>query len=120
MSGRNSFSLVKLSTHDKNQWDKPWGGVRRTDLKYPRPTLWSVLQEASALFAGRLLQPALVVHVRQALGAPDLSAAGFVVGPDAVQSHLGPSADAESRFREHQSKAQTQTSVPQLTEQIAR
>lgn len=62
-----------------------WSG---NDLKHPGASLRSVLQETRSLFAWRLLQPTLIVHLSQALGAPDLSAGGLVGGPDAVQSHL--------------------------------
>lgn len=61
-----------------------------TDLKHPGSGLWPVFQETGSLLARGFLQPALIVHFGQALGAPDLSAGCLVVGPDAVQSHFRP------------------------------
>ena len=63
--------------------------VAVTNLKHPGSGLRSVLQESSSLFAGGFLQPPLVVHLSQTLGAPDLSAGCLVVRPHTVQRHLG-------------------------------
>lgn len=73
-----------------------------TNLEHPGPGLGAVLQEAGALFARGLLQPALIVHLRQAVGAPDLSARRLVVRPDAVQGHLSsPASNRRGRSQLH-------------------
>lgn len=63
-----------------------WAAV--TNLEHPGSGLRSVFQETSSLFAWGFLQPTLVVHLCQALWAPDLSAGRLVIWPNAVQSHL--------------------------------
>lgn len=77
----------------KPQW--LWAAV--TDLKHPGSSLRSVLQETGSLFAGGFFQPALVVHVSQTLGAPDLSAGRLVVWPNTIQSYLCPPMNTHTR-----------------------
>ena len=68
-----------------------------THLEHPGSGFGAILQEAGSLFAGRLLQPALVVHVCQTLGAPDLSAGRLVVRPNAIQSDFSPPANTRNK-----------------------
>lgn len=74
--------------------------MRCPHLEDPGAGLRAVLLEAGALLAGHGLQPALVVHLRQALGALDQAARGFVRGPHPVQGDLSSPARAGNRLRQ--------------------